>query len=195
VAQFNIIVNNIPRNMKAPLKYCLITLMAIIILFVGLAFWPYKLVASPSSTLRVLDESGKPLVGVQVTRQWDTSEGQKGEDKSVTDHNGQVNFKGVEFRMSWLKRIAKPLLIFVPASCGPGWEVYGHAEFDIYSPQDYTIKFDDAVWKKVNATYVNHDGIHIYDPTQSNKSYIGLYVFNKREDFNYTLTLFRQTSK
>jgi len=182
--------------MKSSVKCWLIAFFAFITMIVTLAVWPYKLTASPDSTLRIIDGNGKPLIGMRVTRQWDTSEGEKGEDQNVTDNNGQGNFKRVEFQMNRLKRIAKPLLIFMPVSCGPGWEVYGHAEFDIYCTQDYTVKFDAAAWNKVNATYENRDGIHIYDPTlNADKSHIGLYVFNKKEDFSYTLTLYREDHK
>ena len=174
----------------------MIVLAVVLSLLVALFCWPFRLVASPGSILRVVDDSGNPLVGLRVTRQWDTSEAQKGEDQATTDIKGEVRFGRVEFRMSQLKRIAKPLLMFVPSACGPGWEVYGHAEFDIYWPEGYALKFDPAEWKKVYAAYENHDGIHIYDPLQSSdKTYMGLYVFNKREDFEYTVTLFERDRK
>jgi hypothetical protein len=153
-----------------------------------LAVCPYHLVATPNSKIFIIDYKGKPLTDVRVVRRWDTSENQKGEDQAVTDASGGVAFMGTNFTMSWLKRITKPLLILVPASCGPGWEVYGHTEFEIYSPNGYKPNFDDPQWKKVYATYENRDGINIYDPT-TNTNFIGLYFFNKKADFEYTLKL------
>jgi hypothetical protein len=183
-------------KMKAFLKYLFIALITMGVLCVVLAIWPYRLVASPGSTLRIVDENGRPFVGLKVIRQWETSENQKGEDKNVTDDNGQVHFERIGFHISWLKRITKPLLVLVPAPCGLDWEIYGEAKFDIYWPQDYTVRFDDKEWEKIYATYENHDGIHIYDPVQAtDKSYVELYVFNKREDFTYTLTLYQQNHK
>jgi hypothetical protein len=173
-------------------RFIVSLLVAAFALALLLAVWPYRLVASPNVVLHVVDEGGRPLIGMRVVRQWDTSEGQKGEDETTTDAKGSVSFKRIEFRMSWLKRITKPLVIFVPASCGLGWEVYGHALFNIYWPRGYALRFDDRTWKKADATYENREGIHIYDPSlASNKDYIGLYVFNKRADFEYTITLYR----
>jgi hypothetical protein len=182
--------------MNRSIKYCLLTIGMAGCLMAALAFLPYTLVASPSATLKVVDENGKPLEGIRVTRQWDTSENQKGADQSITDSSGQVSFTRVEYRMTWLKRVTKPLLIFVPASCGPGWEVYGHSEFNVYWPQYCTLKFNKADWEKVHATYENREGIHIYDPDQSSQTnYVKLYTFNKRDDFAYTLKLYRADHK
>ncbi len=165
--------------------------MAIVSLVVALTWLPFRLIASPKSVLRIVNEDGRPLAGIRVVREWDTSEGQKGDDQATTDVNGEVQFERVEFRMSQLKRMARPLLIFLPSACGPGWEVYGHAEFDVYWPEGYGLKFDGAEWKKVQATYENREGIHIYDPLQSSQTnYLELYIFNKRKDFEYTLTLY-----
>src|SRR5580698_7980112 len=112
-----------------------------------------SLVASPNAKLRIVADSGKPLGGLRVIRKWDTSEGQKGQDEAVTDRNGEVRFDRKAFTISLFKRLTKPLSVFVPASCGPGWEIYGHAEFDIYWPGGYRLKFDGATWKRVEATY------------------------------------------
>ncbi len=182
--------------MKTATKYFLLAVGAVTVVLVGLAIWPSELVASPRTTLRIIDQDAKPLVGVRVTRHWDTSERQKGEDQQVTDNSGQVAFARVAFAISHLQRITRPLLIFVPVSCGPGWEIYGHAEFDIYWPDGYTLKFDDGAWRKANATYENDDGIHIYDPLQApDKSYVGLYTWNKKSDFAYTLMLYKSGQK
>ncbi len=180
--------------MKLKLKHCFVVLGALLLLAAALAVLPYKLIASPVSTIRVVDDNAKPLAGIRISREWETSEGQKSEEHNFTDSNGQVTFERVEFRMSWLKRIAKPLLIFEPSSCGSGWEVYGHAKFQIGRPEGYTFKFDTTGWTKFEATYENRDGIHVYYPVQnSDANIVEFYTFNKRDDYFFTITFSKES--
>ena len=117
----------------------------------------------------------------------------RGEDEAVTDKNGQVNFQRIEFSISWLHRLTKPLLILVPASCGPGWEIYGESKFQIHMPAGYTLRFDNAAGKKTDAENENHDGIQIYDPAVTvENGFVGLSIFNKRKDFDYTLKAYKK---
>ena len=44
-----------------------------------LAVCPYKIVASPNSKFHIVDEARRPLAGLRVVRQWDTSEDPEGE--------------------------------------------------------------------------------------------------------------------
>ena len=163
-----------------------------------LAIWPYTLVASPNSKVRVVDDSRQPLTGLLVVRSWETSEQQKGQQEAITDGNGQVSFRRVVVHMSLLKRLIKPLLVFVPVPCGPSWEIYGHSEFRIYWPYGYALKFDGATWKRVDEVYQSRDGVCIRDPEVvrqiGHENYVELYFFNKRQDFDYTLTVYRQSA-
>jgi hypothetical protein len=178
---------------KATIKYALIGFVAVLVV---LAIWPYRLVASPNSKIRLVDDSDRPLTGVRVVREWRTSEEQRGRTEAVTDSSGAVSFPEQAVHMSLLKRITKPLLIFVPASCGPGWEVYGHSEFRIYWPSGYTLRFDAGKWKRASEVWKNRDGVCIRDPAlilqYQHESYVELYFFNKRQDFDYTLTVYRE---
>jgi hypothetical protein len=168
------------------------------VVIIILAFCPYRLVGSPNSTICIIDGSNQPLSGLRVTRSWDTSEGQKGQDEAVTDSRGAVNFKRVAVSMSLLKRLTKPLLIFVPAACGPGWEVYGSSEFHVYWPDGYALKFDAANWKKVNEVYKDRDGVCVRVPEDmkqyNQENYVAFYFFNKPKDFDYTLTIYRKNT-
>ena len=169
-------------------------MIAVVTAIAVLALWPYQLVASPHSTLRVVDDKKQPVSGLRVIRAWDTSEGQKGQEEASTDTKGEVSFKRVAVSMSLLKRLTKPLLIFVPASCGPGWEIYGHSEFHIYWPDGYTLKFDNTARQREAEVYQNRDGVCIRDPDiikQSRReNYVELYFFNKPQDFDYTLIIY-----
>ena len=170
--------------------------IAIVLGILLLAIWPYQLVASPNSTIHVIDGGKQPVSGLRVIRSWETSEGQKGEEEVATDPKGEVSFKRQVFAMSLLKRLTKPLLIFVPASCGPGWEVYGKSDFKIYWPEGYTLKFDAAAWRLTGEVYQNREGVCIRDPNvimqNRHESYVDLYAYNKRKDFDYTLTIYRK---
>jgi len=181
---------------KATLKYVLIGFVAVLLI---LAIWPYRLVASPNSKIRLLDESGRPLTGVRVVREWRTSEEQRGQTEAVTDSSGTVSFPRQTVHISLLKRITKPLLIRVPASCGPGWEVYGLSEFRIYWPTGYTLKFDEDQWKRESEVWKNRDDVCIRDPAviqlYRHEAYVELYFFNysnRRQDFEQTLTVYRE---
>ena len=167
---------------------------------IALQFWPFQLVASPDSRLRLVDERGNPLVGVKITREWSTSEEQKGENVGVTDSDGQVRFARVAFPMSRLKLLTKMLLVLVPASCGPGWEVYGLSEFHIFWPPGHAVHFDDGSWHRTYEVYENRDKFYIglpevrWDGSELPKedNYVRLFFFNKPNGFDYTLTLFRK---
>ncbi len=170
-------------------KFFIYGLAGIGVFIALLAVLPYTLIASPNTTLRIVDDHHQPVKGMRVVRIWSTSEEQKGQDESATDANGSVSFKQIAFRMSWLKRITKPLLILVPASCGPNWEVYADCEFDIYCRDGYKLMFDDVTLKKNETVSGDSDGIHIDDVTYSNSQlqYEKLSISNKRNDIDYTL--------
>lgn len=94
-----------------------------------------------------------------------------------------------------LERITKPLLILVPiAHGGPEWDMYGRSEFRIFRPDGYALKFDDGNWEKVSLVWQAPNGICIRDgPVQyRGESCIELYFYNKRHDFDFTLTLDRK---
>jgi len=165
-------------------KFLLISSVAIVAIP---AVWPCRLIASPDSKIRIVDDSGRPLSGVRVVREWRTSEEQHGQGAAVTDSSGAVSFPQQAVHISLLKRVTKPLLIFVPASCGPGWEIYGHSQFRIYWPSGYTLRFDRDKWKREGEVWKNADAVCIRDPavTQQyqHESYVELYFFNKAAGF------------
>ena len=181
------------------LGYLLVGIIAAVLV---LAIWPYTLVASPYSKLRIVDDSDRPLTGVVVVRMWNTSEGQGGEAEAMTDGRGEVTFKRVAVRLSMLKRLTKPLLAYVPAPCGLNWEIYGYSEFRIHWPNGYTLMFDGTTWERKYEVYENRDGVCVRDPEVvkqfRHQSYVELYFFNElnqRRNFDYTLTVYREGRK
>ena len=186
-------------RMKASIKFPLITLGVLVAVTAILAMWPYRLAASPNSKLRIVDAMKQPLAGVRVVRSWDTSEEKKGETEASTDARGEVAFERVTFRMSMLRRVSKPLLIFVPSSCGPGWEVYSHSTFRIYCPDDCTLKPAGGAWKTDGEIYETADGIRIltsaYNRRYRHGSWVELELLGQRKDFDYTLTVHRENKQ
>jgi len=155
------------------------------------------LVGSPDSKLRVVDEASKPLAGLKVVREWQTSEEKKGTAEAITDKNGEVSFPRVETSISLFKRLTKPLLVFVPASCGPSWEIYGMSTYRIYTPGRFTLKFDSKIWKRDSGVWKRSDGLCIRDPDEMkkyhpNENYQEFYFFNITSSFDFTLMLFKE---
>jgi len=155
------------------------------------------LVGSPDSTLRVVDKAGAPMIGVRVVREWQTSEEKEGKADAITDKNGEARFPRVETSISALKKTLKPLLAYVPASCGPSSEIYGMTTFRVYTTKRFTQRFDEKIWKRDNEVWVRSDGLCIrapevirkYDPTES---YQELYFFNITSAFDFTLILYEE---
>jgi len=136
------------------------------------------------------------MPNVRVVREWKTSEGEKGESESLTDKNGDVVFPLVKTKISLIKRVTKPLLVFVPSSCGPSWEIYGMSTFRVYSSPNYTPQFDDKVWRRNMEVWERKDGLCFRDPEGVRKafpdeSFQEFYFFNIKGDFDFTLKLYK----
>jgi hypothetical protein len=185
-----------PSRVKPAIKFPLIPFGVLVAAVVALAMWPYRLIASPTSTLRIVDDSKQPVAGIRVVRSWDTSEKEKGEEEAMSDAKGEVSFERVTFRMSMLRHVSKPLLIFVPSSCASGWEVYSHSVFRIHCPDDYTLKLNGGTWKTEGEIYETKDGVRIltaaYNRRYRHVSWLELDISGRRKDFDYTLTVHRE---
>ncbi len=198
--------------MKKPLRYGLIGL---VVLAVIVPLCPYHFTASPDCKLRVVDDDGKAITNITVTRSWQTSEHQKGEEQEKTDADGVVRFDKESASVPLVQRLVRPLLGFVPAPCGPESEFYQLTEFRVYWPEGYTMQLDPKSWRHVQTVYRNRDGICIRDPAFSKRerhdafafvqspnggapqfmatnrveSCAELYFFNRERDFEFTLQL------
>jgi hypothetical protein len=162
----------------------------------GMAAWPYTLVVSPKASLQIVDDRDLPLSGIRIVRECDSSEGYRGSEEAVTSSTGEATFQRIETTMSRLKRTFKPLLVLVPAMCGPSWETYGHAEYHIYWPTGLEVRFSDKEWTKYYATYQNRDGIHIGAPHEGwDRGYLVLYTMGKTDDFKFTLKVYPESKK
>jgi hypothetical protein len=158
------------------------------------------LVGSPDCKLHVVDQAGTPLTGIRVVRAWETSEGKKGTAEALTDTNGEVSFPKIETSISALTKVFKPLLVFVPASCGPSSEIYGLSTFRVYAAKYYTPHFDGKIWKRESEVWVRSDGLCIRDPAEERKyhpndSYQELYFFNHKTTFDFTLVLYADANQ
>ena len=204
--------------MKKPLRLILI---ALVLAAVVVPMWPYHFTASPASTLRVIDESGRAVTNITVKRSWHTSEGQKDDEEETTDADGRVRFDREMASVPLIQRIVRPLGAFVPSPCGPGSEFYAHTEFRVLWPDGYTLKFDDKQWRRVYEVYRNREGVCVRDPQYSRRerrdsfamvaqpdgggfqfvatnrveSYVELYFFNQDQDFDYTLQIHKTETR
>ena len=121
----------------------------------------YDAIVSPKCTLHILDQDGKPVPGLKVERAWDGSDGKKGQDEVTTDSSGMVAFEKVTITRSVIKRVFKPLLIFVPASCGPEWETYSSTKITVNWPGEYSLKSVPAGFKSDGSAFSDQGGTHI----------------------------------
>ena len=156
--------------------------------------WPYELVATPTSTIRVIDEHQLPISGLRVIREWETSEKSKGHDEAQTDVDGRVNFPRVGIRMNLIKRMTKPVLMFLPAACGPSAEINRLSRFELFLRPEIRLHFDEGGWQRLRDSFQNGDGICIRDRREPgmdpNFARIELSFFNRARPFDFTLTVY-----
>lgn len=165
----------------------------------------YRDTGSPQCALRIVDQEGKPIAGLKVEREWkwDGSDNHKGRDEAVTDRDGRVSFQKVIINRYVITRIFKPLLIFVPAPCGPEWEIYTMTEFIIPWSGAYDLKFPPSDYKHVYAVYEDKNGTCITDPKEIEKwlrtfkkdlsqNYIRIHFFNRKNDCDFTLMVYKK---
>jgi len=169
--------------------------LSIIFILAACALWPYRFVASPESSIHVVDEIGRSMTGIRIVRQWNASGDQRGEEEASTDAAGTAYFRKKMASVSLLKRVTAPLLKYLPAICAPGEEIYGYSEFHIYRPAGYELRFNENLWQKIDEVYQNTNGVCIRDPALAQKYHheneIQFYISTMKDSFDYTLKLYR----
>ncbi len=158
----------------------------------------YDAVGSPNCTLRILDQDGKPVVGLKIKREWDGSDDKKGEEEATTDKDGKVSFKKVTIQRSVTRRIFKPLLIFVPASCGPEWETTSFTGLTVNWPGAYDLKLSPDIYKHKKDQFFDYyyrkDGTRIDGPENNDKPF-RIYFFDREKDFDFTLKIYKRSAE
>ncbi len=163
----------------------------------------YQTIISPKCTLHILDQNGNPIAGLHVIREWDDSGDQKGKDSATTDKDGMVIYEKVVIKRNAMKRVFKPLLIFVPAACGPNWETYSSTEITIAvnSPDgSYSLKPIPVGFKAGESAFSDKDGTHIIcaHPVEYTQRHLGLEFgrnfitisfLNRKKNKDFDLTL------
>ena len=174
--------------------------LIILLFLLGLtsSVFGYDAVGSPNCTLRILDQDGRPVVGLKIKREWDGSDGKKGEEESATDKDGKVSFSKVIIRRSVIKRVFKPLLIFFPASCGPEWETTSFTGLTVNWPGAYELKLPLDVYKhkkdELFDYYYSKDGTRIDGPEINDKPF-RIYFFDRKKDFDFTLKVYKRIAE
>jgi len=173
-------------------------LTLLVLLGITSSVMAYNATASPNCTLCILDQDGKPVAGLKIRRDWDGSDNQKGFEEATTDKDGKVSFEKVIIMRSVIKRIFKPLLAFVPASCGPESETTSFTSLTIYWPGDYDLKLPSNVYKhkidKFFDYYYSKDGTRINGPEKGHTS-IRVFFFNRKKDFDFTLGVYKGSAE
>ena len=86
--------------MRAYTKFILLSPVAVVLagglLFVGGCLSTPRDFSSPPASIRVIDQSGAPMSGLEVGRHWyDSDSGTDGSDEAVTDQTGSFHFAKV----------------------------------------------------------------------------------------------------
>lgn len=163
----------------------------------------YEAIISPKCTLHILDQDGKPIAGLHVVREWNDSGDQKGQDTATTDKDGMVVYEKVAVQRSVIRRVFKPFLIFVPASCGPNWETYSSTQITVAvstSDGSYRLKPAPAGFKPGESFFSDNDGTRIIcsQPEQYTQRHLGpefgrnfitISFTNRKKNRDFDLTL------
>jgi hypothetical protein len=72
------------------------------LLFVGGCLSTPRDFASPQTSIRIIDRSGSPFTGIEVTRSWyDSDTGKEGRDDAMTDQTGASRFSKIPASVGW----------------------------------------------------------------------------------------------
>jgi hypothetical protein len=176
------------RKFPSALKFVPIGVVAVLLTLEAI---PYYLIASPKSTIKIVDESDRPIPGMRIVRSWKTSEHQEGRNGADTDGDGTVNFPEEAFPMSRLTCVTKSLLTFIPANCSPFSEVYAESDYRVYCPVGYSLRLDSTNWTQAHELWTSRDGTNIREQSVVEKYQhercVELFFSNKRRAFTCTL--------
>ena len=155
-----------------------------------------KFIASPECAIRVLDDTGKPMVGLRVTQEWSTSEQSKGDSTSLTNDKGVARFPTVIDSVNVFRLLTRPFLAFVPLMCGFNSSLYSFSRFDVYWPTGYTVSYEGVPgWSKDGTAYQRGDGVYVQDTEEMRelniKDHVEIGLISRPKEFNFTLSLQR----
>ncbi len=89
------------------LRRTLVALVLLLLVLLVFLVFPFKTTIVPTWTLRVVDESGTPVPGINVTEHWQhyLLESSGHEDLRQTEADGRVSFPDRAIRASLLRRL------------------------------------------------------------------------------------------
>lgn len=150
--------------MRSPAKIILAISSGIIaaggvVLAVGVLSTPRNF-SSPSATIKVVDENGAPISGVEVGRNWyDSDCGNEGSDQTMTDRAGVVQFSEVPAKIGFFTgTLTKMAGIFRPCGAGSGTATKIYVR---YSGR-YEVVPKDKPLHPTGRTFQDSDGVTFY---------------------------------
>ena len=144
--------------------------------------------SSPPASIRLVDQSGAPMSGIEVGRNWyDSDSNREGSDKIVTDQTGTVQFSKVPanvglFTGSWRKSYSS--LGMCGSGSGTSTTIYVRFA-GIYD----VVPKDKSLHKTKHGSYQDQDGVWFYTSFDSRSNTMANLSFPaKSKTIDYVLS-------
>ena len=147
-----------------------IVLFAGVLLFAGGCLSTPRDFASPPATVRVFDQRGVPITGLEVGRDWyDSDTGKEGHDKAVPDQTGSYQFSKIPasvglFTGAWRKTYTSL------GMCGSGSGTY--TKIYVRYPGIYDVLPKGKTLRPVGLSHQDSDGVWFVADLDSNSNTI-----------------------
>ena len=143
---------------------------AVVLLFAGEFLSAPRNFSSPSATVRVFDQSGVPIRGLEVSRSWyDSDAGNEGVDDAVADQAGSYQFSKISanvglFTGAWRKMYSSL------GMCGSGSGT--HTTISVRYRGIYDVAPKGKTLHPVGQSYQDADGVWFLTDLDSNSNTI-----------------------
>ena len=167
-------------------------ILAGVLLFAGGSLSTPRDFSSPSATIRIFDQSGAPIAGLEVRRHWyDSDVGMDGSDSAVADQSGACVFPKVPaevglFTGAWRKTYSQ----FGMCGTGSGTTT----EISIHFVGRYDVLPRDKPLHPVGQSHQDPDGVWFISALDSNSNtFVSLTFPSKSKGIAYVLSAKHQT--
>lgn len=142
--------------------------------------------SSPPSTIQITDQSGAPIDGVEVSRNWDDSDCDKmGSEMVKTDEAGNARFAKVPAKVGLFTGTLRKTSTCL-GSCASGSGTATH--IFVRYPGRYNVVPKDKTLRPMGHSFQDSDGVIFYVGTDSlSNTTVQLTFYKKIKDFSYVL--------
>jgi hypothetical protein len=167
-------------------------ILAGVLLFAGGGLSTPRDFASPSATVRIIDQSDAPISGLEVSRNWyDSDVGNEGSDRATADQSGSYIFPKIpasvgSFTGAWRKTYS------LLGMCGAGSGTYSMITIRFHGR--YEVLPRDKPLHPVGQSHQDPDGVWFISSLDSNSNTLVSLTFpSKSKSIDYVLSAKRET--